>query len=192
MNPRKWMTVLLIMYISVSFVFADSLFDEGTYRALAVDARAIRPGDSLTVIIVETSTSQTKANTATNKDASIFSVRTKSNDTRTFDLSLGDEFDGGGRIDRTGKLLAKLSVTVQSVEPNGELRIRGEQAIEVNDEKQFIALEGKVRPEDVSANNTVLSTRISEARISYTGKGILAEKQRPGILTRFLSWLRLI
>ncbi|HLF22353.1 MAG TPA: flagellar basal body L-ring protein FlgH, partial [Burkholderiales bacterium] len=83
-------------------------------------------------------------------------------------------------------------VVVQAVEVNGDLRVKGKQDISVNDEVQTLLVEGRVRQQDIGANNTVLSTRLSDAKISYTGDGLLAEKQRPGILTRFLSWLRLL
>ncbi len=61
----------------------------------------------------------------------------------------------------------------------------------VNEEKQEIALSGRVRPYDILANNTVLSSRLADATISYVGEGLLAEQQRPGILSRLLRWLGL-
>ena len=85
-----------------------------------------------------------------------------------------------------------LENIVRSVEDNGDLIVSGEQLIKVNDEKQEIVLSGRVRPIDISENNTVVSSRLADARISYVGDGVLGEKQRPGILTRILSWLRII
>jgi flagellar L-ring protein precursor FlgH len=70
--------------------------------------------------------------------------------------------------------------------------VSGEQLIKVNDERQEIVLSGRVRPIDIAENNTVVSSRLADARISYVGDGVLGEKQRPGILTRILSWLRII
>jgi flagellar L-ring protein precursor FlgH len=105
---------------------------------------------------------------------------------------LSDDFNGKGTIQRSGKLAAQITVTVQSVEPNGDLVVAGRQLIEVNDEKQHIVLSGKVRPVDIGENNTVVSTRLADANISYVGDGILAEKQQPGIISRILHWLRLL
>ena len=106
--------------------------------------------------------------------------------------SVGDEFTGKGRIQRNGRLAAQLTVTVTEVAPNGELRVSGKQQIVVNGEKQLLQLSGRVRPVDVSDTNTVASTRIADAEITYVGDGILAEKQRQGVLTRFLTWLGLV
>ena len=80
---------------------------------------------------------------------------------------------------------------VVGIEPNGDLRIAGDQLLEVNDEKQMISLEGKVRPEDVSENNSVVSNRIADAKIHYVGDGVLADGQKPGLITRVLTWLGL-
>jgi flagellar L-ring protein precursor FlgH len=107
-------------------------------------------------------------------------------------IDLSEDFKGGGKIERTGKLLARITVVVESVDPNGMLMVTGEQDIYVNEERQRIAVAGRVRPQDIGTDNTVLSTRLSQARIEMTGQGLLAEKQKPGILTRFLGWLGIL
>ena len=61
-----------------------------------------------------------------------------------------------------------------------------------NNEVQTLYIEGRARPQDIGANNSILSNRLADAKISYTGDGLLADKQRPGVLTRFLSWLRIL
>ncbi|TMG75878.1 MAG: flagellar basal body L-ring protein FlgH, partial [Betaproteobacteria bacterium] len=103
-----------------------------------------------------------------------------------------EDFKGGGKIERAGKLLGRITVAVQSVEANGNLRVKGDQEIFVNEEKQRISVEGSVRPQDILTDNTVLSTRLGQAKIEMIGQGLLAEKQKPGILTRFLSWLGIL
>ena len=70
--------------------------------------------------------------------------------------------------------------------------VSGRQQILVNGEKQLIELSGRVRPIDVTEANTVLSSRIADANITYIGDGILAEKQKQGILTHILGWLGLL
>ena len=79
-------------------------------------------------------------------------------------------------------------MTVQEVAANGELRVSGQQILEINNEKQHIKLEGRVRPYDISGNS-VLSTRLADAKISYIGDGDLAERQRPSWWLRLLTWL---
>lgn len=171
---------------------ADSLYDPGQYRSLIADPRAFKLGDNLTVIITEFASITTTARTSTNKQGSVSGSVVGTNDTKQGEVSLEEDFSGGGRIERSGKLVAQLTVVVEAIEGNGDLLVKGSQEIELNNEKQRIFLEGRVRPEDIGPNNTVLSTRLSQATISYTGKGLLAEKQRPGVLTRFLSWIGLL
>ena len=171
---------------------ADTLYDQNNFHPLVADHRAYRLGDSLTVLITEIASISTTANTTTGKNGAVTgSLRTK-NDSSDVSAALGDSFKGGGKIERSGKFLAQLTVSVQAIDANGDLHIKGAQEIEVNNERQWIALEGTVRPQDIQSDNTVTSTRVSDAKIKYTGKGLLSEKERPGILTRFLTWLRIL
>ena len=180
--------------------WSDSLLERESYRPLVADQRAYRAGDNLTVLITESATASTTAATTTNKEGAVAGTAAYNREkdgvpygrSLSGSVELTEDFKGGGRIERTGKLLARLTVVVQAVEPNGLLLVRGEQDIFVNEEKQHIALTGRVRPQDIGSDNTVLSTRLSQATIEMTGQGLLAEKQRPGILTRFLSWLRIL
>jgi flagellar L-ring protein precursor FlgH len=170
---------------------ADSLFAEGTFQPLVSDYRAYRPGDSLTVLIVENASAAASADTTTEKSGGLGIGFKTHSQAKSATIDLNEDSAGKGKIQRTGKLLAQITVTVQTVEKNGELTVKGEQLLEFNNEKQQIRVEGRVRPRDISQNNTVLSTRVADARISYVGDGILGEKQSPGILTRLLSlfWL---
>lgn len=171
---------------------AESLYREQNFRPLVGDRKAFRPGDSLTILVLENASATASANTTTEKKGELgMSAKTPMYD-KSAAINLSDEFTGGGKIQRSGKLLAQITVTVQSIEPNGELNVQGEQLVEVNSEKQSIKLEGRVRPSDISEANTVPSNRLANARISYIGDGILGEKQRPGVLTRILSWLGLL
>jgi len=80
-------------------------------------------------------------------------------------------------------------VTVQEVLANGDFSIKGQQLIEFNNEKQFINLKGRIRPEDLSSENTVLSTRIADAEITYIGDGLLGKQQKPGLLSKLIGWV---
>jgi flagellar L-ring protein precursor FlgH len=174
---------------------AVDLYREGEYRPLTADARAFRVGDTLSVLVVETSSASSSADTGTrrNTDAALSgSVQTRSVDRRgEVTLAADNNFTGGARTARAGKLLAQIAVTVVGVEPNGDLRISGEQLLDVNDEQQRIRIEGRVRRNDIGESNSVVSSRIADARIYYSGEGVLAEGQRPGWITRVLRWLGL-
>lgn len=171
---------------------AQSLYDENRFRPLVSDRRALQVGDVLTVLVYENASSSNTAETGTGKSGSVDASIGGNTRTNTGRIGLADDFNGSGRIQRTGRLAAQLTVNVTEVLANGDLRVAGRQDIEVNGEKQMLQLQGRVRPVDVSDANTVVSTRLADAAITYVGDGILAEKQRPGLLTRFLSWLGLL
>ncbi|MBI3900286.1 MAG: flagellar basal body L-ring protein FlgH [Gammaproteobacteria bacterium] len=187
------LTMALIGALLTAPAGADSLFDATQFRPLSGDQRALRVGDNLTVIVTEFASLTTSARTATDKQADLgVNITGSTSGTKFGTGNVSEDFSGGGKIERSGKLVAQLTVVVQSVEANGDLRVKGEQEIEFNEEKQMLYVEGRVRPQDIQSNNSVLSTRLSDAKIRYTGDGLLAEKQSPGILTRFLGWLHIL
>jgi len=168
---------------------ANSLYNEKEYVGLYSDPRAMRPGETLTVLIYEQASAATSADRATNESAGLRgSVRTDS-DFDAGQVDVSTESEGGGSLSRSGQLVASVSVTVMEVLPSGELNVRGEQLIVFNEENQHIKVAGRVRPEDISAENTVISTRLADAEITYVGDGLLGEQQKPGLITRFFNWL---
>ena len=184
--------LFLLLYSLPGPIVAGSLFDAHDYHPLAADNKAWRVGDNLTVLIIENAQATASANTATTKDGSVSGNLRSTNKNRTGGIDLTEDFKGGGTVTRTGKLLAQVTVSVLAIQPSGDLDVKGEQLIELNNEKQHIMLEGRIRPQDISTDNTVPSTRVSNTRISYVGQGVLGEKQKPGILTRFFTWIGLL
>lgn len=171
---------------------AQSLFDEERFQSFTADRRALRVGDALTVLVFETSSASQSADTVTEKGGGLnvgVGVNSRSYGAK---LSTGEDFSGKGRVQRSGRLAAQITVNVSEVLGNGDLRVSGQQQIVVNGDKQLLQLSGRVRPTDINEGNTVVSTRLAEAEISYVGDGILAEKQRQGVLTRLFSWLGLL
>jgi flagellar L-ring protein precursor FlgH len=100
---------------------------------------------------------------------------------------LGLSFDGKGSSDRGGHVKAYVSALVVKVLLNGSLYINGRREIRVNNETQYITLSGIIRPEDISPSNEISSTYVANARIVYSGTGILADKQKPGWLGRIID-----
>ena len=96
-------------------------------------------------------------------------------------------FDGSGSTARSGDLTAYMSARIIQVLPNGNLVIEGNREVRVNNENQIITLTGIVRPRDISSANVVQSTYLADARISYSGTGVLNDQQRPGWLARILD-----
>lgn len=181
----------LVLSLGIPHAGAGSLYDAQSFKPLTADNKAFRAGDTLTVQVFENSSATTSADTETRRandvNASLLSPAT-GNLTQA-GLGVNGSFDGGGRTQRTNRLLATVSVTVQEVLPNGELRIAGEQLLTVNDEQQKVNVEGRVRPLDVSDGNVVLSTRIADARITYVGEGDVTERSRRGVWRQFLDWI---
>ena len=161
----------------------------GEPRSFYADRRAFRPGDMLTILITESSTVTATAQTTTNKSESGgVSVNDKTGNQKNLGVGINSQSAGGGEIDRSDRFVAQLAVVVQGIDAGGNLIVHGEQNLEINDEKQRIKLDGVVRREDIAPNNTVPSTRVGAAHIEFTGKGILARKQTPGLLNRILAW----
>ncbi len=102
-------------------------------------------------------------------------------------IGVNGDFDGGGRTQRSSRLLITLSVSVREVLANGDLRVSGDQLLAVNSEQQRVTVEGRVRPQDVSEGNLVQSTRLADARITYLGEGEVSERQQRAWWRRLLD-----
>lgn len=167
---------------------AQSLYDQAHYKPLVAEEKAWRVGDVLTVVVQEVSTATSAADSRTQWQTGI-SGQIGSNKTGPYtgSANAATDNDGGGRTQRSGRLLATLSVRVTGHTPNGDLTVQGEQLLTLNSEKQLIALSGIVRPRDIAGDNTVPSSRIAEARIGIDGEGFIADKSKPGWIARFFS-----
>jgi flagellar L-ring protein precursor FlgH len=193
MSARNVQAAAVILTMTlVGAAPADDLYSKDTYNALAADHRGLRVGDNLTVVVTEITSATTDARTTSDKDGTVSGSAGLHNRQQQAAFNLNETFNGGGTIERSGKLLARLTVVVRAVDPEGYLHVQGQQDIVVNGDRQKLIVEGRVRPEDIATDNTILSSRLSDSKISYVGAGILSEKQRQGILTRLLSWLRIL
>ncbi len=173
--------------------------------SIFADQKAHHVGDIVTVVISETASASKEATTTTgrttNMTASIphlFGLENSSFMTdrnNQIDLSnlvgadFANTFDGSGTTTRKGSLTASLTTQVIQRYPNGNLKIRGGKEVMVNNETQVLYLTGIVRPVDITAANTVLSSKILNARISYTGQGAVSDNQKPGWLMRALDMI---
>lgn len=181
---------------------AGSLFREtGLLSELFINPKARRVGDIVTIKIVESSKASNKADTSTGRSSSIsagidnfFGLETDYSTTDPFFNPFGKvkadfetAFDGKGTTSRSGDLTAFITARITEVYPNGNFQIAGSREITVNNERQFITLSGIIRSRDISPDNVVLSTYISDARIAYSGAGIIDDRQRPGWMMRILN-----
>ncbi|ENM5896985.1 flagellar basal body L-ring protein FlgH [Vibrio mimicus] len=172
---------------------SGSLYRHQYSMTLFQDRRAYRVGDILTVQLSEETESSKKAGTkygkGTDTNLGIAAPTLGSEKLRDFSLSLEGErsFDGNASSSQGNKLQGAITVTVREVLPNGVLRISGEKWLSLNQGDEFIRLTGIVRVDDISRNNQVSSLRIGDARITYAGRGVLADSNTPGWLTQFFN-----
>ncbi|MBW2056213.1 MAG: flagellar basal body L-ring protein FlgH [Deltaproteobacteria bacterium] len=174
---------------------------DSTMASLYSDIKARRVGDIVTITIVESSSASESANTDTSRDSSVkagvesflglekqlASQYDNLNPAELLNASLSNNFKGTGKTVRSGNLTANITARIIEVLPNGNFVIEGKREVEVNHEAQYIVISGIIRPDDISRDNVVLSTYISDARIAYSGRGVVNDYQRPGWFTRFLN-----
>lgn len=160
----------------------------GDWPALASDRTAIDLGDSLTVLIVETALASSSVSSASERDQTLSGRLSGGSVQESGALRLSSAFDGRGATTRAGRMVGQISVVVEEILPNGDLRVRGSQLLSMDGERQAIRLTGRVRRADIGADNTVLSSRIAEAVIEYDGAGDLARARRPGLISRLIGW----
>lgn len=185
-----------------------SLFSGSQAEYLFADNRARRVGDVVLVQIVESSAGKNKADTKTNKETSLnMGVQNLFGNKRSGIVPFGNirdvqgavgatpmvqagtasDFDAKGETTREGNLSATVACRVTQVMAGNLMQVEGAREIRVNEENQIIAVRGLVRPRDIQADNTVPSSYLADARIEYFGQGVLADKNRPGWLTRILD-----
>jgi len=175
--------------------------DRGALGAMFINAKARHIGDIVTIRIVESSKATNKATTSTDRSSSLragidsfFGAEKRFPADQPFfnpfgriSGSMGSEFEGSGTTQRSGDLNAYMTAQIVDMLPNGNLIIEGNREVRVNNENQLITLTGMIRPRDISANNVVQSTYIADARISYSGRGVVNDRQKPGWMTRVLD-----
>jgi flagellar L-ring protein precursor FlgH len=168
---------------------AQSLVDPATFRGPAADQHAHRVGDLLTVLVLEATQARSKAATGSDRKTDLGVSFASPSADYDASLDLRNKSKGEAETTRIGELRAHITVRVVALEPNGLMRIAGEQTLVVNKETQRIQLSGVVRPEDISAENTVWSSRIADADVELVGKGAVSEGTRRNIVSRVLTWL---
>ena len=170
---------------------SGSLYRRQYARTLFQDGRAYRVGDVLTVQLSEETSSSKKAGTQFGKSSTVDfaapTIGTKTIDELGVSVDGSRSFDGSASSSQGNKLQGAITVTVHEVLPNGVLRISGEKWLRLNQGDEFIRLTGIVRVDDISRSNQVSSQRIADARITYAGRGALADSNAAGWLTQFFN-----
>lgn len=169
-----------------------SIYRQVTARSLFEDRKARRVGDLVTVILVENMNARKSASTSTQKESSLdmpdpYLLGADAPNFLSNQLDSSRGFKGSGNSAQSNSLSGTVTARVVEVLPDGALRIQGDKQVRLNQGEEQIRISGLVRPEDISSANTVSSTRIGDARITYAGTGTLADANSMGWLSRFFN-----
>jgi flagellar L-ring protein precursor FlgH len=177
-----------------------SLWQTGS-SGLTEDFKARRKGDIVTIVIVENASASKAAKTDTSRSTAVsagipnFLGLENAGFTKNLNLnklvnaSTDSTYAGAGSTSRLETLNATISAKVIDVFPNGNMLIEGRRNVKVNNEDQIIIIEGTIRPSDITPDNIINSSFIADAKIVYTGKGIVSDRQSPGWLMNIVDKL---
>lgn len=181
---------------------AGSIYASGAGISLWEDKRARRIGDIITVFLDEKTISSKSNKTDITKEDSLdmnvdsimgvepsFHMPGFPNKRFTLgaDAQNNREFAGDAGSDQSNRLVGQISVTVAEVLSNGVMVVRGEKWMTLSQGDEFIRLEGLLRPSDIAPDNTVISSRMADARITYSATGALADAQEQGWASRVFN-----
>lgn len=192
-------------YVSPPPPQQGAIFQADHNISLYEDTRARRVGDILTIVLTERTNASKQASTSTSKDTSIDLANptlfgrefrfdlprpfnsSKQNATLETSVESAKAFDGEGDSAQSNSLTGNITVTVAEVLPNGNLIVQGQKRLTINQGDEFVRFSGIVRPQDISPDNNVLSTKVANARIAYVGEGMVADANQQGWLGRFFN-----
>ncbi len=182
-----------------------SIFQAGYEMSLFDDIRAHRVGDILTIVLNEKTKASKDAATNTSKSSAVdiqnptlfgkslsfglprpFTSRLTGATLET-NLASENSFAGKGDTSQSNSLTGNITVTVSEVLPNGNLIVRGQKRLTINQGNEYIQVYGIVRPADINPDNTISSTKVADAKFSYVGEGTLADVNSQGWLARFFN-----
>jgi flagellar L-ring protein precursor FlgH len=153
-------------------------------------------GDVVTIVLSESTAAQKSAVTTTQKSTSDTmpgisllgkAVTLKGNPVLSASVDDASKFDGEGNSTQSNSLTGNITATVSKVLPNGNLYIKGEKRIWINQGQESILVSGIIRPIDLATDNSVPSAKVASARFSYVGKGAINDANTQGWLSRFFN-----
>ena len=177
-----------------------AVYAVSTAANLFTDLKASRVNDIVTINVVESTSATDNATTDLDRQSNLKASWSGILETfqqlgmikeltNTNTVNFGNNFGGKGTTTRSSRMTAFITARVIKVRPNGNLVIRGARDLRVNNENQYIYIQGEVRPVDISSTNVVLSTYIADAVIELSGYGVVSDKQHPGLVARLLDWI---
>jgi flagellar L-ring protein precursor FlgH len=179
-----------------------SLYSEASAQFLE-DTRAVRVGDVVVVRIDEqanaSGTANTKLNKSTNRDVGVNALlglmpalkkaHPDIDPEKLISLAASSDFQGDGATSRKGQLTGSIAVRVTQQMPNGDLFVEGTKVVMINHEEIHLYISGLVRRADIASDNSVVSSRIADAQVEFTGRGDVADQTDRGWLTKILDFI---
>jgi flagellar L-ring protein precursor FlgH len=174
-----------------------SLWSAGSpLSEIAADFKARRLNDTVIIQVVESTSAQTNGNTAQNRTLALNSAitgiagQTPSATNPLLTAATSQQLKGNGQVEADSQLNTSLTGQVISVLPNGNLVVEAQRAYRINSQHDTMIVRGVVRPGDIGAGNSILSTQLMNLEVELKGKGLVSDGTRgPNVLTRGLMWL---
>ena len=183
----------LALFLSPALARPQSLWHDDISKPMYADKRASSVGDILTIVVQENTTASKDNKSTTTKQTSVdaalttflyspagSSFLTKGGQMPAMKFSGKNDFTGGGTVNNSENIIARIAVRVIDVLPNRNLVIEGRRETAFSDERQTILLRGVVRLDDVTSANTVFSYNVADASIHIISRGTIADNQRKG------------
>lgn len=203
MNRALCVIFLIInLVLPMSFTYGDSLWNASQGPFYGTTKRRVEAGDSITILIQESTSATQEASTRTAKELEVMAdflnnfdrisdtLGDLTNRSKTeYSANGEDKFSGTGATSRRSTVTAIVTAEVTQVLESGNLFVVGEKKVKVNNEIQTIKVSGIVRPSDIAPNNTVRSSQMAKVEVSINGSGVVGDKQSPGILTKMFNWM---
>jgi flagellar L-ring protein precursor FlgH len=173
-----------------------AIYQPGRELALFENTVAHRIGDTVTILLQEQTQAEKSATTTTSKATNVdmaaptlFGKGVTVHGVPILKNSIDNssKFDGEGASKQSNSLQGAVMVTVAKVLPNGNLFVHGEKWLTLNQGQEFVRLSGVIRPIDIAPDNTISSAKVASAKISYAGKGALADANKESWLGRFFQ-----
>lgn len=173
-----------------------AIYQAGRDIALFENAVARNVGDLVVIRLAEQTQASKSATTSTKKSTSadlpgptIAGRPVSVNGVPVLQMGMENEseFSGSGTSAQSNRLSGEIAVTVMRRLANGNLVVRGQKWLTLNQGSEYVRIEGVIRPIDIQPDNTIESWKVANARIAYGGRGSLAAANKPGLLARFFN-----
>jgi flagellar L-ring protein precursor FlgH len=183
--------VAIAALVGMEAAQAEDLYKPNGWAAMSTDRRAAQVGDALTVVVYQSAEATNSAKSDSSKSTNLSGGLTAGSIDESGALRVGGNYTGGGQVQRSERFVTQITVLVEEILPNGDLRIAGRQRMHVNGETSDIGVRGRVRQADITSDNQILSSRVADAQIDYDGRGFVSRSAKPGIINRVFRFLGL-